>query len=367
MQNLCLTILNSLLTGTSLVLASIITQSGSAPRTAGARMLVYPDGSIWGTVGGGRYEAETMRAAWALLGSHREASGSGGAMPAKIMRFALNNAGDMDMICGGDVLILLELISPYEQTKNMFELAAKAQEAGAPFLFASSLSFAQDISDPACLNGVADGSITRLLYLPEHCETLPAGAPARNELLQGIKAPAPFISPQPCGPWLLEPFSERERIHIIGAGHVSKALADIAETTGFATIVLDDRAEFATRERFPHSRLVLPPDLSEKSLDNYFGVTPINRHDAVVIVTRGHAFDKEALAASLRTGAGYIGMIGSSAKRTQIYDALLKNGFAQNALQRVHSPIGLPIGAETPEEIAVSIMAQLIQWRRGKL
>jgi xanthine dehydrogenase accessory factor len=150
--------------------------------------------------------------------------------------------------------------------------------------------------------------------------------------------------------------------YLFGAGHVAQSTAAIAATVGFRVSVTDDREEYAKRERFR--------DASEirviENFEHAFSGLSVGREDFVVILTRGHLHDKTVLAQALRTGAGYIGMIGSRKKRSTIYGALLKEGIAQVDIDRVHSPIGLSIGAETPEEIAISIVAELIAVRAGR-
>jgi xanthine dehydrogenase accessory factor len=147
----------------------------------------------------------------------------------------------------------------------------------------------------------------------------------------------------------------------MGAGHVSLATAQVARLAGFRVQVVDDRAEFAHPDRFPHAESVAAVD----DFENALAGRDLGPDDYVVIVTRGHRHDREVLAQALKTKAGYIGMIGSSRKRRAIYEALLAEGFTQNDLDRVYSPIGLSIGAQTPEEIGISIVAQLVQVRAG--
>ena len=142
--------------------------------------------------------------------------------------------------------------------------------------------------------------------------------------------------------------------------HVALEVAAIAERVGFRTVVLDDRAEFANRERFPHSEVIV--------LESFDALPEllIDDNSYIVIVTRGHLNDGRMLEFALNTDAGYIGMIGSRIKRDLLYKNLMENGYEAGALAAVHSPIGLNIGAETPAEIAVSIVAELIAVRAGK-
>ena len=160
---------------------------------------------------------------------------------------------------------------------------------------------------------------------------------------------------------LADPVSAAGTVYIFGAGHVSLALARLTTMVDFRTVVLDDRRQFASKERFPKADDVHVLENFKAALEGLF----IDPNSYMVIVTRGHSHDKTVLAQALRSTAGYIGMIGSRRKRAAIYDALLAEGFTQADLDRVHSPIGLAIGAETPEEIAVSIIGELIAKRAG--
>ena len=149
-----------------------------------------------------------------------------------------------------------------------------------------------------------------------------------------------------------------ERLILCGGGHVSLELAHIAARLEFEVVVIDDRPEFANEARFPmvHQVLCMP---FEEALDQLGS----RDTDFYAILTRGHAFDKECLAHVLRGQYAYVGMIGSRTKVAAVYKALREEGFSQEMLDGVHSPIGLSIGGQTPAEIAVSIAAQLVQVR----
>lgn len=157
----------------------------------------------------------------------------------------------------------------------------------------------------------------------------------------------------------LEPVTFPASVFIFGAGHVSRAIARITATVEFRTVVLDDRPEFANRERFP--------DVAEIRVDQpvtmLFDLREFSPADFIVIVTRGHLQDQLVLEKALRTDAGYIGMIGSKRKCRLIFDSLLEKGYSEEQIQRVHAPIGININAETPEEIAVSIVGEIIHQR----
>jgi xanthine dehydrogenase accessory factor len=147
---------------------------------------------------------------------------------------------------------------------------------------------------------------------------------------------------------------------IIGAGHVGKALATIGDMCGFSVEIVDDRPEFANAERFPEADRITCGRFDEV-LEGY----PIDSNTYVVCVTRGHKHDETSLRLVAPTDAAYVGMIGSKRRVGAVLKHLVEDGIDRGAVERVHTPIGLDIGAETPEEIAVSIMAEIIQARRG--
>jgi xanthine dehydrogenase accessory factor len=147
---------------------------------------------------------------------------------------------------------------------------------------------------------------------------------------------------------------------VVGAGHVGQALTRIGEYVGFSVAVLDDRPEFASRERLPGADHVLCGD----PVENLRGF-PIDANTYVVLVSRAHLLDEQALREVVTSNAAYVGMIGSRRRVTAVLRRLADDGFTRETLDRVRTPIGLDIGAETPEEIAVSIVAEIIQTRRG--
>jgi xanthine dehydrogenase accessory factor len=159
----------------------------------------------------------------------------------------------------------------------------------------------------------------------------------------------------------IEPIEPSPDLYVIGAGHVGTHLAQLAQEVGFHVHVVDDREKFANRERFPAATEIVTEDIPA-----WLARTNLTPHAYVVIVTRGHTNDLEALRALAPRELRYLGLIGSRAKVARIYDALTADGMAAEHLTRVHAPIGLDIGAVTPQEIAVSILAELIAVKHGK-
>jgi xanthine dehydrogenase accessory factor len=157
----------------------------------------------------------------------------------------------------------------------------------------------------------------------------------------------------------IEPNMLEPRLVILGAGHVGRALTTLARFTGFHVTVVDDRAEFANRENVPDA-----DDLIACDFERAFDRVPAGKDAFVVIATRGHNHDLDAVKAALRTDAEYIGLLGSRRKKALLHKALAGTGFSQEDIERVIIPVGTEIGSVTPEEIAVSIMAQVIEKRR---
>lgn len=160
---------------------------------------------------------------------------------------------------------------------------------------------------------------------------------------------------------LVEPIISQPTVYIFGAGHIGFAVSKIAKMTGFRIAVVDDRPAYANAERFPDADdfYVDDPALTASKLD-------IDERAYLIIACRGHLEDQRVLEQAIKTPAAYIGMLGSKKKVKTVFSNLKANGISQEMLDKVHAPIGLPIATETPEEIAVSIMAEIIDTRRRK-
>jgi xanthine dehydrogenase accessory factor len=322
------------------VLATVVTRNGSAPRSAGAKMLVRPDGSIAGTVGGGKLEAEVLVQAAEVMHTHAAAVSE--------FHFTGADASTMDMICGGRVEVLLEWLDA--QAPDVIELVQALQALA-------------DAHQKGWLVTRLSGSQAPGRHALVSAEKVLAGEVPEGLLLKSIQAarqPVLLQSGQPdC---LVEPVNISGTLYIFGAGHVSRSLANFTQAVGFWTVVVDDRPEFANRQRFPCADQIIVPGSFTAALDGI----EIDEDSYIVIVTRGHLHDQTVLAQALKTPAAYIGMIGSRRKCELIFQDLLKNGFTPEDIRRVYAPIGLPIEAETPEEIGVSITAELIKVRAEK-
>ena len=243
--------------GESVALVTIVQTHGSTPQRVGAKMLVFPDGRMVGTIGGGCYENDAFWKAREVLTTRRP----------RLVKYELSDdlAEDTGLICGGQMDVYIDPIEP-----------------------------------------------SPLLYL-------------------------------------------------VGAGHVAYHLGRLAATVGFRFRVIDDRQKFANRERFPDA-----DEIVVDSIPEWLHRTELPPQAYVVILTRGHRHDLDALRALAPRDLRYLGLIGSRAKVARLYDALLAENLPAECLRRVRAPVGLDIGAVTPQEIAVAILAELIAVKYGK-
>ena len=329
------TILAWLKQGHCLALATIVSHEGSTPRGAGSKMIVRADGVTFGTVGGGLVEARVLKAAASVF--------QGGS--ARMEEFDLSGelAAGADLICGGRLRVFLERIEP-EPGKVFFADLLDRLERGERCVTAVS----RDGEDRFLLS--ADGRIS-------------GTGTAHEVILAGLRRAGkqlriPAIWCAQDRQWILEPWSGPWPLYVAGSGHVARTTVQMAAMVGFRVTVLDDRPEFANLEHFPQAHRIYVVDMN-----SCLEYVDVNAQASIVILTRGHVHDAEVLAQAVQTDAGFIGMIGSRRKRDSLYSHLLDHGFSNADLARVHCPIGLDIQAETPEEIAVSIVAQLIQFR----
>lgn len=255
--------------GESFVVAKVVDTRGSTPRKKGAWLLMRENGTRYGTVGGGKLEAEVERIALETFITKES----------RLHNFRLKpeDQQGLDMRCGGDADVFIEYV-----------------DAGNPEGF-------------------------------------------------------------------LEEFEARSTVLIFGGGHVGQALEPILRYVGFSTTVADDREEYANMNRFPDANCIKVL----RSFDDAFEGLETDENSYIVIVTRGHSFDYTVLRQSLKKKTAYIGMIGSKSKVADTFKKLREDGFSQEELDRVYSPIGLSICAETPEEIAVSVAAEMIKVRAG--
>lgn len=337
------------------VLATIVRLTGSGPRGAGTKFLIMEDGSYVGTIGGGLLEAEVLRKAETVFATGRPAT-----LGLSLMG---RDVAETDMICGGDVEVFLEPLIPDDEGRIMIlkELTEIQKRGGSGLLVTvvdpERWKKGESLKVFLHSGGERTGGLAGMKQIEDElCRTLPERLKKREPAIdffedQGGQQVKLFVEPVLSNPFL----------YVFGGGHVSSQIVPLASKVGFKVVVVEDRMEFADPKRFPGAEGVYC-----YPMNGVMERLPVDESSYIVIVTRGHLNDKTVLAQALKTRARYIGMIGSRRKKAMIFERLLEEGFTQKDLDRVYAPIGLDIGAETPEEIAVSIVAEIIQVRAGR-
>ena len=309
----------------SLILVTLTDSDGSAPRKTGSQMLVGKSGRILGTIGGGAVELRSVEMAQRLLEEKRS--------DLHPFRLHTNNVEDIGMICGGDVTALFQYIPADDPLWQ--EICGKALE-----LFSAQKGgwFVQRL----------DGGTPAIL---DEKGTLLAGEKPDVSVPEGnlpVSTKTAFWMPLPVA----------QRVIIFGGGHISAALVPLLTTVGFRCWVFDNRPEYTTEDRFPQAEKLITGDYEH--LSDHIEMTA---EDYAVIMTNGHSFDLEVQDQVLRGPFAYIGVIGSRRKTAAVNAKLRERGISEEAIARIHTPIGTAIKAVTPEEIAVSIAGELILTR----
>jgi xanthine dehydrogenase accessory factor len=317
--------------GRSGAIATIVKKLGAAPREEGAKMFVGDDGKIFGTIGGGCVEAEVWVAAKEVMKTQR----------VKTLAYRMDGrlVEDEGMICGGNVDIFVEPALP--RYKNVYAGARDLEKTG---------------RDALIITRFSNDSISKSLVGPDG---LVSGDDLTEELEEHAGSCLHEKGPVIGDGFIIEPVTSSPSLYLFGAGHVSQYVSRVAAMTDFEVTVIDDREDFANRERFPEAREVIVDDFHSVFERLYF-----SGREYVAILTRGHKHDALVLEEVIKRPTRYIGMIGSRRKTKLVYDHLKRKGVSAEALESVHAPIGLNIQAETPQEIAVSIVAQLIEVKR---
>lgn len=327
--------------GEPLILCQVVETRGSTPQKAGAVMVVDPSGGQIGTLGGGCVENEVKQKALRHLDGH----------PPALHSFVLDHdyAWADGLICGGKMVIVSQSMCGSEPLAY-YRALERAIDRGDGYTEAV-------VVNPERAPGMGLGDRWLFDGGGRPAAGWPAGT-AGEGLADRVRPldnrPRPAVER---GVAVL-PSLPRVRLLIVGAGHVGQAVADLAARADFDVWMVDDRHQYASRERFPSAqRLIVGPiDETLASLD----ITP---RTYALIVTRGHGHDEEALYHLVATPASYVGLIGSRRKIRLIFESLREQGISREALDRVAAPVGLEIGSQSVVEIAVSIVAELIARR----
>jgi xanthine dehydrogenase accessory factor len=328
------------------VFCSVVETRGSTPQKAGAAMLVYPDGSQCGTLGGGCIEAEVRQRAFGVL--------SGADHRRNVLTFSLDDdyGWDDGLICGGRMCILADPLSDRQAAAQYYRSYQQIADAG-----------------KGCIETVVIGEGPSGLPIGSRClfdaDSRPLATLGIEDVPPLLAVQLPALGNRP-GPSVrmgvaFLPLLPRVTLLIVGGGHVGQAVAQLANEVDFDIWVLDDRERFASQDRFPWARRILVGDIG--ALLRELARTEIGAGFFCIIVTRGHNHDEESLYHLVQSKAGYVGMIGSRRKIRMIFEDLQARAIPADALRRVHAPLGFAIGSQTVPEIAVSIVAELIACR----
>jgi xanthine dehydrogenase accessory factor len=324
--------------GEEVAVATVVRVVGSAPRPVGARMIVSSAGQMAGSVSGGCVETTVYEEMMDVL--------EGG--PPRNLHFGITDdmIWDVGLACGGTIDVFVQKLDP-----TLVTAFRDLIESGKPFALATGVSGEPGFGNSALITpeGTVAGSGSGLMVA------------AAQELL-AVRTEAGII--REIGPGIevfVEPFLPPPVLVIIGGVHVAISLARFAKELGFHVIVADPRAKFANRERFPEADEVLLewPDEALAHLE-------IDDATTIVLLTHDPKIDEPTLAAALQTKAAYIGAIGSRKTHAERFERMQKWGISPEQLQRVYAPIGLDLGGRTPQETALSVIAEVVAVKNGR-
>ena len=324
----------------SIALATVIQTWGSSPRRAGAKMALTPDGRITGSVSGGCVEGAVFEEGVEALKAKRP----------KLLHFGVadETAWEVGLACGGSIEVFvkpldLELFKSLRSVLTEEDTAVLVTVVRGPDELLGRELLLKD--DGSVIGTIVDEWSEQVLKLAR--ETLAQGESRRAMLNEETEIFLEAILPPPT-------------LIAVGGVHITIALMTLAKTLGYQTVVIDPRSAFGNEERFPNvDRLI------QRWPDEAFQEIPLTRSTAVAMLTHDPKLDDPALKIALPSPAFYVGALGSKTTQAKRRQRLLEDGLTEEQLQRLHGPIGLEIGAGTPEEIALSIMAEVVARRNS--
>jgi xanthine dehydrogenase accessory factor len=324
-----------------IALATVVQTWGSSPRRAGAKMALTPDGKITGSVSGGCVEGAVFEAGVEVLKSNRP----------QLLHFGVadETAWEVGLACGGSIDIFVktldtEFFKPLRSTWTDEKSGVLVTVVRGPDdLLGHEILVGEDGKVTGSISDEWDQRAAELAN-----ETLGKGESHRAALSEDVEVFLEVISPPPT-------------LIAVGGVHITIALVTLAKTLGYRTIVVDPRSAFGNEARFPHvDRLI------QSWPQEAFQQIPLTRSTAVAMLTHDPKLDDPALKIALPSPAFYVGALGSKTTQAKRRQRLLEEGLTEEQLERLHGPIGLEIGAGTPEEIAMSIMAEIVAARNAK-
>lgn len=335
MKNIFEKIVDFLTENQSGMLATIVWTSGSTPAPAQSKMLLGLEGNrIAGTIGGGCVEDAVMRRAAAIQDKN----------VAAILDFELNDDdAESGLICGGTLKVLIEPINISH--RMLFQKLAERCNAGLETILVTKISKNNDSEKSIIVkeNKLLEGGMENIPPIPKNV----------------IEKHFPVLQNVDDDLYIYEPIEGKSPLYIFGGGHVGKAVLKFAALCGFSVTIVDDRIEYTNREKFPEADVTIC--LPFRNISEHLSIA---ESAFVLIVTRGHSYDELVLEQVLKFNPKYIGMIGSKRKVLVAYKNLVAKGIDEEKLKNVFAPVGLDIGAISVEEIAISIVAEMVSVRR---
>ena len=326
----------------SVALATVVQTWGSSPRRAGAKMALTPEGKITGSVSGGCVEGAVYEIGVDALKANRP----------QLVHFGVadETAWEVGLACGGSIDIFVKPLDLkfFERLRSILDEEKPAVHVtvirGPDALLGREMLVEENGNVTGSFGAEQDAQAIALGH-----ETLSAGESRRAQLNEGTEVFLEAILPPPT-------------LIAVGGVHITIALMALAKTLGYRTVVVDPRSAFGNEERFPNvDRLI------QRWPDEAFQQIPLTRSTAVAMLTHDPKLDDPALQIALPSPAFYVGALGSKTTQSKRRQRLLENGLTEAQLNRLHGPIGLEIGAGTPEEIAMSIMAEVVAARNHAL
>ncbi len=316
-----------------MALATLLAVKGSSPRHAGAKMLLGARSGRLGTVGGGQGEARALEACRSCL--------EGGLPTLLRVEMTGTDVNAPAMVCGGTSTMLVESL----EDRTPYRAALERLSRGERVLF---------------VKRILDGAPVETALFDQDGKALHGQARATEAqgIARALGAGQPRFEEDPGV--FFDPLCPEEKLLILGAGHVGKAMAALAPALGFRVTVVDDRPEFLAPSNFPAGVQTLQAGFEEA-----IGAFPFDGATYAVVVSRGHLQDLECVRALLKRKYRYAGFIGSARKTRFIFDQVLQDGHDPAQVEALWAPIGLDIAAETPAELAIAILGELIAVRRN--
>jgi xanthine dehydrogenase accessory factor len=339
MEDTILTLEGLVAAGEAVALSSLVDSSGSIPMSERAKMLVRADGGAHGTIGGGCLEAEIHTVARDVLDT--------GTPQSTDYTMTEKQAGEHGLNCGGTVRIYTERIEAADS--QLYSRIAEAKRDRLPCTLITRL----------------DGG-GRLLVTRDEQTLGDLGAisaaeiPGWSRRAQEREQPSLETSAEGLE-FFVEPFFPPPLLYVFGGGHVGGQIGRLAKNAGFHVVVIDDRPYFANKQRHPEVDECIADEV-----DAVFARLVVDEQTYIIAATRGHQHDEIVVERAIATPARYIGMLGSERKKMVLWGRIEARGGSRQRLDGVYAPIGLDIGADTPEEIAISVLGELIQVRRGE-